>query len=219
MKTSVAVCVVVAAALVAHASAYRQSNWGSPSDGINMMNDFDEFEMDAMDAYDQVDPSNGWPNLQNIKIDFGSRERCKYPGGNCYQLRLQKVQGCTDHYSIHGLWPQWAKDCGGNPQKVFKDDFKSAFQKTMVTEWPTCKGTNHEWFWSHEWRKHGTCAKAFGSMVNYFETAVRLAKTFRHLCDRPDADGLFRKVHSHNRHAQECGICFNRQMTKIIDCV
>ena len=214
--TSTSLFAVVLACLVGFSSAYSESRWDSDSLWLDGMDNY-EPNMDSVES--NIERLNELSRTFNsIELDFGSGEVCRYPGGNCYQLRLQRVEGCTSHYSIHGLWPQWASKCGGGPKKVALEDFDRKFQKTMLKEWPTCKGDNHEWFWTHEWNKHGTCANAFGSMVDYFKAAVSLAQKYRHLCNRPDMDGLFRKVHSHNRNAEECGICFNRKLTKIIDC-
>ena len=32
-------------------------------------------------------------------------------GGECYDMRLQNVKGCTDGWALHGLWPQWSESC------------------------------------------------------------------------------------------------------------
>ena len=31
--------------------------------------------------------------------------------GNCWDMRLQNVKGCTDGWTLHGLWPQWGESC------------------------------------------------------------------------------------------------------------
>ena len=203
--TSVTVFMGLFAVLLVSGFAYSETSWDDTLDWIDTM-DYNE---------EKMGPEN---YLNEIKIDFGSGEQCEYPGGNCYQLRLQRVHGCTSFFSIHGFWPQWASKCDNSASEVSKEDFDPAFQKILLKEWPTCKGNDHEWFWSHEWRKHGTCAKSFKTMQDYFEATVFLARKYRYLCNRPDMDGLYRKVHSHNKNAEECGICFNRKMTKIIDC-
>merc|ERR1719487_3115439 len=40
---------------------------------------------------------------------------CTYPGGQCYELRMQECRdGATAGVmSIHGLWPQWGSECEG----------------------------------------------------------------------------------------------------------
>ena len=145
---------------------------------------------------------------------------CRFPGGNCYQLRLQKVSGCTNGaYKIHGLWPQWASKCYSSPAKIVSNEFSRSLLAKMKKNWPTCKPWGNEGFWTHEWNKHGTCSDT-KSIADFFSSTIHLAKKYRHLCSSngPNGPMIFRKRHSHNEDALECGICFNRALTKIIDC-
>ena len=145
---------------------------------------------------------------------------CRFPGGNCYQLRLQKVSGCTNGaYKIHGLWPQWASKCYSSPAKIVSNEFSRTLLAEMKKNWPTCKPWGNEGFWTHEWNKHGTCSDT-KSIADFFSSTIHLAKKYRHLCSSngPNGPMIFRKRHSHNEDALECGICFNRALTKIIDC-
>merc|ERR1719221_878573 len=65
-------------------------------------------------------------------------EECAYPGGNCYELRLQK---CKDSNS-------------------FDETQISGIEDQLKEYWLSCPeygGDNTE-FWSHEWKKHGSCS-------------------------------------------------------------
>ncbi|KAJ2041718.1 hypothetical protein GGI03_000196 [Coemansia sp. RSA 2337] len=75
--------------------------------------------------------------------------------------------GPSDAFTIHGLWPD---TCAG---KMLPGDgcdstrsytnissiveaTDPALLKELNTFWPSNKGDNN-WFWTHEWVKHGTC--------------------------------------------------------------
>ena len=72
--------------------------------------------------------------------------------------------------TIHGLWPQWAESCGGEP---FDVNQLAPILDEMTTDWPSCEGSDtSEEFWQHEWEKHGTCTQI--PQLQYFRTALQL---------------------------------------------
>lgn len=158
-------------------------------------------------------------NTQN-RLLTTENKKCKYPGGDCYQLRLQKVEGFTGgEYTIHGLWPPWKNNC-----KKHKGISKTCkpLQKELDKYWYTYKkkqGWTNGKFRLHEWNKHGSCSGM--SQKEYFETTLQLYKKHKHLCKRKNnkqGPKLFRKTHSHNKGAEECGICFDKNLENLIDC-
>lgn len=98
--------------------------------------------------------------------------------------------GCTspeaywgNHFTLHGLWPQYS--AGGYPQDCTSEayDPNSAVvvgMDDMTTYWPEVEYdvTDPEYtsFWNHEWTKHGTCAGL--SQVDYFQTTIDLIKKY-----------------------------------------
>uniref|UniRef100_A0A0E0EER9 Uncharacterized protein n=1 Tax=Oryza meridionalis TaxID=40149 RepID=A0A0E0EER9_9ORYZ len=56
-------------------------------------------------------------------------------------------------------------------------DFTYLVQQ-LDQKWPSLKQTNLE-FWSHEWKKHGTCSKL--TQYGYFEAALKLEKLTNNL--------------------------------------
>jgi ribonuclease T2 len=88
-----------------------------------------------------------------------------------------------NHYTLHGLWPEYST--GGYPQDCTTEayDPSSAVavgMEDMTQYWPEVeyKVTDPEYtsFWEHEWTKHGTCTGL--SQVDYFQSAINLIKKF-----------------------------------------
>lgn len=88
-----------------------------------------------------------------------------------------------NHYTLHGLWPQYS--AGGYPadcttEAYDKSSAAAVGWETMTQYWPEVeyKVTDPEYtsFWEHEWTKHGTCSGL--SQVDYFQTTIDLTKSF-----------------------------------------
>lgn len=98
-----------------------------------------------------------------------------YPG--CYDPAAY----WTNHFTIHGLWPQYST--GGYPHDCTSEPFDASIPdqigwETMTTFWPNVKyletDPNYTEFWEHEWTKHGTCSGL--SQYDYFNSAINLIK-------------------------------------------
>jgi ribonuclease T2 len=85
----------------------------------------------------------------------------------------------TNHFTMHGLWPQYS--AGGYPSFCTTEayDDKTAYSvgwETMTQYWPEVQysPTDPEYtsFWEHEWTKHGTCTGL--SQLSYFQTTIDL---------------------------------------------
>jgi steryl-sulfatase len=165
-------------------------------------------------------------------LPYDKDVHCKR-GRDCFQLRLQNIKGCTksaNDWTIHGLWPQWEQKCKiiGKPSKVSLEtdfNFKVGFgydfdKKKLINNWPTCiKLKTDEQFWSHEWNKHGSCSGL--SKKDYFVTALKLKDKYEDLCSgKIKVDGLkLMKRYNTKLGGEECGICFNRLLTHVVDCL
>ena len=106
---------------------------------------------------------------------------------SCYGT--SKYAGCSNtlpywsnHFTIHGLWPQFTS--GGYPSFCTTEAFNSKVTTTigddMYTYWPNIQSSfddpSYSSFWEHEWTKHGTCTGL--SQVDYFQSTLSLQKKF-----------------------------------------
>ncbi|KAJ2258722.1 hypothetical protein GGI13_000487 [Coemansia sp. RSA 455] len=75
--------------------------------------------------------------------------------------------GPSDAFTIHGLWPdtcagKMLPGAGCDSTRSYTnissivEATDPALLKELNTFWPSNKGDNN-WFWTHEWVKHGTC--------------------------------------------------------------
>lgn len=119
---------------------------------------------------------------------------CKYPGGSCYELRLQQCDGSST-WTIHGLWPQWDDDCSGEDFDIDKLD---SIRDRLDQDWYSCPEyhDSNTKFWQHEWEKHGTCTGM--SQVDYFSKGLNLYSTYRSTCGDDD---------------DQCDICLSRDFS------
>merc|ERR1711934_412048 len=91
------------------------------------------------------------PTMVNATATFQTCDE----GDNCYDLRMQNVPGCTQGWTLHGLWPQWAESCSS---EQFDPSQVASIVDDLNANWPSCSGSAQS-FWSHEWGKHGTCSR------------------------------------------------------------
>ena len=130
-------------------------------------------------------------NLRHAKQDFDSYVfAVQWANGYC------KANDCgkkADHVykntmTIHGLWPslksgKYLDDCTSGVDIV--DDGSSLFND-MKQYWPSFSLTNtNEYFWGHEYNKHGYCmVEEYGwdGYEEYFEFVIGLhLKTYKDL--------------------------------------
>ena len=100
--------------------------------------------------------------------------------------------------TVHGLWPQWKQYCTTEP---FDAANLASIRNDLNIYWPTCTGSRTpsatEGFWNHEWTRHGVCSGM--SQLEYFSTALSLAKNVRKTCTN----------FSHSTNPPECHTCFD----------
>ena len=128
-------------------------------------------------------------NLRQTKQEYDSYVMAvHWSNGYC------KVSSCgskADHVyknklTIHGLWPslksgKYLSDCTSGVKIV--DDGSSLFTD-MKQYWPSFSNSN-EYFWGHEYNKHGYCMveeKGWSGYTDYFSYVIDLHKrTFNDL--------------------------------------
>ncbi|KAJ2955327.1 hypothetical protein NQZ79_g8667 [Umbelopsis isabellina] len=108
--------------------------------------------------------------------------------------------GPDNEFTIHGLWPN---NCNGgrapnrgcdssrawnNVATILRNKNPNLYQR-MKTFWPSYKGDDN-WFWSHEWVKHGTCVSTlspscygneytpYQDVIDYFEQVLFLREEY-----------------------------------------
>ncbi|KAJ1841925.1 hypothetical protein H4S02_000352 [Coemansia sp. RSA 2611] len=104
--------------------------------------------------------------------------------------------GPSDQFTVHGLWPDTCQGKqlptnGCDPARAYTNitDILARSQDArllsdMATFWPSNKGDNN-WFWAHEWSKHGTCVttlhpRCYASAYKPFE---EVSEYFRSILD------------------------------------
>jgi len=117
-------------------------------------------------------------------------------GDNCWDLRMQNVPGCTSGWTLHGLWPQWAESCS---QEEFDPSKVADLMDQLKKYWPSCSGAAQD-FWSHEWKKHGTCSGM--TQHDYFSEALKLLGQQRSSCNG----------------GSSCNVCYTKDLSSTMDC-
>lgn len=105
-----------------------------------------------------------------------------WPPGSCSTSPHPCKKEEDKHFTVHGMWPTMK-----GTQKPAFCCFDNTFDYNALQ--PIMDDLNEYWysyfdngsrdFWTHEWLKHGTCARDVTSMkgeVNYFGTTVTIAK-------------------------------------------
>eukprot|EP01098_Paradermamoeba_levis_P007099 TRINITY_DN2952_c0_g2_i1.p1 TRINITY_DN2952_c0_g2~~TRINITY_DN2952_c0_g2_i1.p1 ORF type:complete len:152 (+),score=42.33 TRINITY_DN2952_c0_g2_i1:120-575(+) len=96
-----------------------------------------------------------------------------------YVLAMQKCNSSSPDFTLHGLWPEWAQDC---PAPSFNQRELSSILGEMNMYWLSCPGfgTTNTQFWTHEWKKHGSCSNM--TELNFFSTALKLRQQYASRC-------------------------------------
>ena len=129
-----------------------------------------------------------------------SSAKCLYPGGECYELKLQRCQG-SNNWTIHGLWPEWNNGC---PGAQFDMNALTSMRSQLEQKWLSCPefGESNEVFWQHEWEKHGTCSGM--QEAAFFQRGLQLYDQYKTKCG--SATG------------KECAVCFNKDLVTLESC-
>ncbi|KAJ1674972.1 hypothetical protein EV182_002189 [Spiromyces aspiralis] len=109
--------------------------------------------------------------------------------------------GPSDQFTMHGLWPDrcdgtYNGNRGCDPSRSYSNiadiirGLDSQLYADMKTYWPSSKGDDN-WFWEHEWTKHGTCVTTLNpscyaegtytkhkEVIDYFRKALELRSQY-----------------------------------------
>lgn len=83
-------------------------------------------------------------------------------------------------FTIHGLWPEsfdgsWPQYCDNEP---FSMAAVADLLPEMRAQWPSMWHTDAA-FWTHEWRRHGTCeSSVFATQHDFFAAVLQLHRQF-----------------------------------------
>ena len=117
-----------------------------------------------------------------------------YPG--C----LNKSDYWKNHFTIHGLWPQYVDN--GYPEFCTDEPFNSTIpdligMDIMTKYWPNVEyevnNPNYDSFYNHEWTKHGTCSLV-NNQFDYFNSTITDANTLKTLINRFASESLSDKL-------------------------
>ena len=129
-------------------------------------------------------------NLRHTKQDYDSYVMAvQWPNGYCL---ANNCGGRADHVTkntmtIHGLWPslksgKYLDDCTTGIS--IEDDGSTLFQY-MKQYWPSFSANGNEYFWEHEYNKHGYCMVEeynWDGYEEYFSFVINLhLKSYRDL--------------------------------------
>ncbi|KAJ2522028.1 hypothetical protein GGI11_000465 [Coemansia sp. RSA 2049] len=115
---------------------------------------------------------NPWQScpIDAVSCQGPAADPCCSPENGLLVMALQWDSrfGPSDAFTVHGLWPDTCKGkqlpSGGcdsaraytNVSAIIESGTDLELAGDMATYWPSNKGDNN-WFWTHEWVKHGTC--------------------------------------------------------------
>eukprot|EP00461_Guttulinopsis_vulgaris_P000344 UN00344 len=103
-------------------------------------------------------------------------------------LSLQRCKGSST-WTLHGVWPQFGQTC---TKEKFDVKQVAPIRSELDKYWMSCPGyTDNVSFWTHEWEKHGTCAKIESknaTQLQYFTLGLQLRDEYHGLC-RADLTG------------------------------
>ncbi|KAF7129476.1 hypothetical protein RHSIM_Rhsim10G0057700 [Rhododendron simsii] len=80
-------------------------------------------------------------------------------------------------FTIHGVWPENFLGPWPLPPCPLQNPYASITDPKLLSRlqvsWPNLRGSN-DWFWGHEWNKHGGCSEAVYNQTQYFELGLEL---------------------------------------------
>ncbi|KAJ2804560.1 hypothetical protein H4R20_002456 [Coemansia guatemalensis] len=118
--------------------------------------------------------------------------------------------GPSDAFTVHGLWPDTCEGSqlpgGGcdrhraytNVSHIIEESTDTALYDDMNKYWPSNKGDNN-WFWTHEWVKHGTCVTTLHPRcydTDSYISQQEVAEYFRSILDLREKYNLFKALNA-----------------------
>lgn len=119
-----------------------------------------------------------------------------WPQTNCWEINNEweaaeskcspcRIRDKTNQWTLHGAWPSNRRRnhpsfCGG--MKYRPELLDASLRSELEYKWPTMKSkSSDDAFWTHEWKKHGSCAgevETMNSVSNYFSESLRLLNQY-----------------------------------------
>lgn len=117
--------------------------------------------------------------------------------------------GPSDAFTVHGLWPDTCAgkklpDSGCDPSRAYTNisgilqSSDPTLFKQMNTYWPSNKGDNN-WFWTHEWIKHGTCVTTLNPRCyqqSVYEPQQEVSEYFSSILELRDKYNIYQALNS-----------------------
>lgn len=118
--------------------------------------------------------------LYYIKKLFNFKCFCIQKDTRFYYLSLMKNDNNSVGYNIHGLWPQYNDSNYPKYCKNVDFDIKllEPLMEDLINYWKPRNTRYHklEYFWKHEWKKHGSCIFTEINQYEYFKISLDLFK-------------------------------------------
>lgn len=125
----------------------------------------------------RVQPASHDPNFEFLLFSQQSSAGYCAGHGHCIKPHIRPF------WTIHGLWPSndtaWPESC--NLTMKFDIQMLDPIRAELDQFWPSVSGYDSEYFWSHEWHKHGSCALALpqlSGVLRYFNGTLQLAHQY-----------------------------------------
>lgn len=136
---------------------------------------------------------------------------------DCYIATYQK---CDGKWTAHGLWYQKQPTCAYSNEALNKFILFDYMADDMMQYYPSCIGNplvSMDWnasieLWKHQWKKHGWCLTSFKNSNSYFAKILDLTKKYQ-----AEIQSRFEKLR--RKINGEVTLCFNSDLTKLMDCV
>ncbi|KAI9500375.1 hypothetical protein GGI25_003156 [Coemansia spiralis] len=141
--------------------------------------------------------------LDTVSCQRTDVDPCCSPTNGLLVLALQwdTRWGPSDAFTVHGLWPDTCKGKqlprnGCDPSRAYTNisqiiDQDPGLRDRMDTYWPSNKGDNN-WFWTHEWGKHGTCVTTLHpKCYSTYEPQQEVVEYFQSILDLRDKYDVF----------------------------
>lgn len=109
----------------------------------------------------------------------------QHPEGVCYANPSCVLPQTSNIWTIHGLWPSELGTEGpnfcGDSSTVFNISLLEDIIADLESSWPSLEDRYSQTFWSHEWCKHGTCARYdsyLDTEYKFFSSALKLYEKY-----------------------------------------
>lgn len=136
-----------------------------------------------------------------------------------------RFEGKPSIWSIHGIWPTQTGTSGPNfcSKVTFDESLIATIEDELSHYWYEInEDKDGTYFWSHEWIKHGSCAKELLQMdseLKYFQTGLQLRNQYDLYSILKDG-GIVPQASSDGYHLQDITAAIEKtlKVTPYIQC-